>query len=258
MSSYEFIRCWDADGAAWISLNRPPLNVINLAVMAELDRAVRAVKAREGQLRALVFTAEGERAFSAGVEVADHTPDKAESMLDGIHGVFRHIETLEIPVIAAVKGAVLGGGLELVLLCDLVVAAENAKLGQPEIKVGVLPPLAAVVLPRVIPAKRAFELILGGESIRAGEALALGLANRVFPLASFDEDVAQFLRTFTALSGSVLRATKRALRAARGLPFPEALSQVEVLYLSELMSTEDAQEGLAAFVEKRRPVWTHR
>lgn len=258
MSNYKFLKTWDADGAAWISINRPPLNVLDIPTMEELNAALAAVKARELEVRALVITAEGEKAFSAGVDVGDHTPDKVGRMIEVFHEIFHHLDRLEIPTVAAVKGAALGGGCELAIFCDLVVASDTLKIGQPEIKVGVFPPLAAVVLPYLIPEKRAFELIAGGEVIRAAEAHALGLVNKVVPLASFDEEFGKFLRVFTTLSGPVLRSTKKAIRAARGQAFPQALARVERIYLDELMVTQDAQEGLAAFLQKRPPVWKNR
>jgi cyclohexa-1,5-dienecarbonyl-CoA hydratase len=257
MSDYQFIKTWDADGAAWISINRPPLNVLDIPTIEELNNALLAVKARELEVRALVITAEGDKAFSAGVDVADHTEDKVEYMIEVFHQLFRNLDTLEIPTIAAVKGAALGGGSELAIFCDMIVASDRLKIGQPEIKVGVFPPLAVVMLPRLIPEKRAFELIAGGEVIRAEEALALGLVNKVVPTASFDEEFATFLRVFTTLSGTVLRSTKKALRAARGLSFGDALNQAERIYLDELMITDDAKEGLAAFMDKRAPQWKH-
>ena len=258
MSDYRFLKTWEADGAALISINRPPLNVLDIPTMEELNDALAKVKAREREFRALVITAEGDKAFSAGVEVADHTPDKVDRMIEVFHQIFRHLDGLEIPTVAAVKGAALGGGCELALFCDMVVAADNLKIGQPEIKLGVFPPLAAVVLPRVVPEKRAFELLCGGEIIRAPEAQSLGLVNKVLPLASFAEEFGKFLAVFTGLSGAALRATKKAIRAARGLPFGDALARVERLYLDDLMPTEDAKEGLAAFLEKRAPVWRNR
>jgi len=258
MSDYKFLKTWDADGAAWISINRPPLNVLDIPTMEELNDALREVKARELEVRALVITAEGDKAFSAGVDVADHTPDKVGRMVEVFHQIFHNLDSLPIPTLAAVKGAALGGGCELAIFCDMIVAADNLKIGQPEIKVGVFPPIAAVVLPYVVPEKRAFEMVVGGEVIRAQEAHALGLVNKVVPLASFDEEFGKFLRVFTTLSGPVLRSTKKAMRAARGQAFPNALSRVERIYLDELMVTEDAQEGLAAFLEKRAPVWKDR
>ena len=255
MSDYQFIKTWDADGAAWISINRPPLNVLDIPTMEELNNALIAVKARELEVRALVITAEGGKAFSAGVDVADHTEDKVEYMIEVFHQIFYNMAQLQIPTIAAVKGAALGGGCELAIFCDMIVASDRLKIGQPEIKVGVFPPLAAVVIPRLVPEKRAFELIAGGEVIRAEEALAIGLVNKIVPADSFDEEFGTFLRVYTTLSGAVLRSTKKAIRAARGLPFAEALNKVERIYLDELMITEDAREGLTAFLEKRAPVW---
>lgn len=258
MADYKFIKAWDADGVAWISINRPPLNVLDIPTMEEMNRALVEVRQRETQFRVLVITAEGDKAFSAGVDVADHTPDKVDRMTELFHGIFRNLESLEIPTIAAAKGAALGGGGELAIGCDMCVAADNLKIGQPEIKVGVFPPVAAVILPRVIPPKRAYELVLGGEAIRAEEAKALGLVNRVVPLASFDEELKKFLAMFTTLSGSVLRATKRALVAGKLGTFNEALDRVEKVYLKELMPLADATEGLTAFLEKRPAVWKHK
>ena len=255
---YKFIKTWDADGAAWISINRPPLNVLDIPTMEELNDALQAVKARELEVRALVITAEGDKAFSAGVDVADHTPDKVGRMVEVFHQIFHNLDGLLIPTVAAVKGAALGGGCELAIFCDMIVAADNLKIGQPEIKVGVFPPIAAVVLPYLISEKRAFELIAGGEVIRAQEAHSLGLVNKIVPVGTFDEEFGKFLRVFTTLSGPVLRSTKKAIRAARGQAFPNALARVERVYLDELMVTEDAQEGLAAFLEKRAPVWKNR
>lgn len=255
MADYQFIKTWDADGAAWISINRPPLNVLDIPTMEELNNALVAVKARELEVRALVITAEGDKAFSAGVDVADHTEDKVAYMIEVFHQIFHNLDALQIPTIAAVKGAALGGGCELAIFCDMVVASDRLKIGQPEIKVGVFPPLAVVMLPRLVPEKRAFELIAGGEVIRAEEAVALGLVNKIVPAENFDAEFGTFLRVFTTLSGAVLRSTKSALRAARGLPFADALRQVERIYLDELMVTGDAKEGLSAFLAKRAPVW---
>lgn len=258
MPDFQFLKCWDADGVAWISINRPPLNIIDISTARELSDAVGKVREREEALSALVITSEGERAFSAGVDVADHTEDKAEAMLDAVHSIFRALDPLSLPTVAALKGLALGGGCELALCCDMVVAAENLRIGLPEIKVGVYPPLAAGILAALIPPKRAFEMLLGGNPLTAEEARAAGLVNRVFPLSTFDEEVAAFLRTFTSLSRPVLRSAKKGLRAARRRSFSQALATVERIYLDQLMATEDAREGLAAFLERRAPAWKNR
>lgn len=258
MSTFQFISTSRQGGVARIDIARPPLNVLDIPTMEEFNVALDAVLADQADLQVLVIGAQGEKAFSAGVDVADHTPEKMDRMIGAFHGIFLRLDKMQIPVIAAVKGAALGGGCELALFCDMIVASDTLKIGQPEIKVGVFPPVAAVVLPRVIPEKKAFELLVGGEVIRADEAKACGLVNQVFPLAEFDASFEKFLKIFTSLSGSVMKETKKAIRAAKGLSFPDALHKVEGLYLNDMMKTADAKEGLAAFLEKRAPVWTHR
>ena len=258
MTAYQNIKTRRDGGVTWITLARPPLNVLDLRTMEELSQALSEVQAEQTDTRALVIAAEGEKAFSAGVDVADHTPDRVDRMIGGFHAIFRTLEALQIPTFAAVKGLALGGGCELASGCDIVVAADNLKIGQPEIKVGVFPSIAAVVLPRLVSEKKALELILGGEVVGAEEARRIGLVSRVFPLSSFDEDFRKFLAGFAELSGPVLRAAKQAVRVARGREFEDALERVERIYLGQLMATEDAREGLDAFLAKRPPRWKHR
>jgi enoyl-CoA hydratase/carnithine racemase len=162
------------------------------------------------------------------------------------------------PAIAVVDGAALGGGCELVAGCDIVIASERARFGQPEVKLGVFPPVAAVLLPRVIGDKRARELILTGDLIDAAEAQRLGLVNTVVPPAQLEQKLQEVLAKLRELSAPALEATKRAMDLARGVSFEEALRRVEDLYLNELMKTEDAREGVRAFMEKRKPVWKNK
>jgi cyclohexa-1,5-dienecarbonyl-CoA hydratase len=255
MADYKFITYETRDGAAWLTINRPPLNWLDIATMAEMNAALDEVLAAGPEVKLLVIQAAGEKAFSVGVDVADHTADKVERMIEVFHGIFRRLDQLEIPTLAAVKGAALGGGCEVVLFCDMVLAADNLKIGQPEIKLAVFPPIAVAFLPAMVGPKKACELILGGEPIRAAEALACGLVNKVVPADRFAAELESFVATFTALSGSALRTTKRAMRAASGKPFAAALAAVENCYLKECMALKDAHEGLASFLEKRRPVW---
>jgi cyclohexa-1,5-dienecarbonyl-CoA hydratase len=179
-------------------------------------------------------------------------------MLDTFHGVFRRLWALDIPIVAAVQGAALGGGAELAAFCDLVVASDAATIGQPEIRVGVFPPVAALCYPWRVGLARTVQLLCSGEVIGAAEAHRIGLVDRVVPAERLEEAAREELGRFTAQSAAVLRLTKRAVREARGLDFHEALAQVEELYHDELMATEDAEEGLRAFVEKRKPVWKDR
>jgi cyclohexa-1,5-dienecarbonyl-CoA hydratase len=162
------------------------------------------------------------------------------------------------PVVALVDGAALGGGCELVAACDIVVATERARFGQPEIKLGVFPPVAAIMLPRIIGERRARELILTGELIDAPEALRLGLVNYVVAPAALAAKGQEILARLRELSAPALELTRRALDIAREESLEDALARVESLYLNELMKTEDAAEGVNAFMEKRKPVWRNR
>ena len=254
MSDYKFLETTCAEGLLTLTINRPPYNVLDIALMEELNRALDRA-AKEDSVKVLMLTAKGEKVFSAGVDVLDHTPDKVEKMLEVFHGIVKRLMFFPLPTVAALNGSALGGGCELALACDMAVASEDAKIGQPEIKLGVFPPIAAILMPKTMPLPKAMELLLGGGLIGAQEALNLGLLNKVFPRATFAQDTRVFVDQFLSLSRVALLHTKRAIRAAAGKPFPEALSTVEHIYLKELMSTADAVEGLNAFIEKRKPVW---
>src|SRR4029079_3095675 len=179
-------------------------------------------------------------------------------MLDSFHAIFRSLEQIARPTIAIVDGAALGGGCELVAACDIVIASERARFGQPEIKLGVFPPVAAVLLPRVIGEKRARELILTGELIEAPEAARLGLVNYLLPRSELEHKAAELLSRFRSLASAPLAFTKQAIDLGRGCSLDSALKEVEDLYLNELMKTHDAPEGIKAFTEKRKPEWRHR
>ncbi|SPE21108.1 Dienoyl-CoA hydratase [Burkholderiales bacterium] len=257
MADYKFITAAVAQGLATLTINRAPLNVLDIATMEEMDAAL-DVLAADPTVRLLKIAAAGEKAFSAGVEVADHTPDKVDHMIRIFHSVIRKIEAFPVPTLAAVHGAALGGGLEVALACDLIVAAAGAKLGQPEIKLAVFAPVAAVLLPRLLPPAWANELLYGGGVITAEVALQYGLVNRVFARESFAQESQAFAKPFFELSRSALGFTKKAIRAGAGTAFADRLAIVEKIYLQELMETADAKEGLAAFLSKRAPAWQHR
>lgn len=256
MTEFQFIKYGVDNGLATLSIDRAPFNVLDIPTMIEINSALDRCQ-KDAAVRLLLITGSGEKAFSAGVEVADHTPDKVDLMIESFHGIFRRLQAVPVPTVAAVNGAALGGGMELAIACDMIVAAAGAKLGQPEIKLAVFPPIAAVLLPRLVSKARAMEILLGGENFSAEEGLAMGLVNRVFPRASFAVDTQAFLAPFLNLSGVALASTVRAIRAAAGKPFAEALDAAERIYLNELMATDDAKEGLNAFLEKRKPVWRH-
>ena len=250
----EFLRLErPGDGVARLVLNRPPLNVLHIPMLQELDEVLTELAA-DPELKLLVMTGEG-KAFCVGVDVADHTADRVELMIEAFHGVIRKLLLLEVPVVAAVNGAALGGGCELLLACDLVIASEKVKLGQPEIRLGVFPPVAAALMPRLIGRQRALDLVLTGRVIGAAEAREMGLVGRVVPVEGFDEAIAEYVGSLSSLSRPVLRLTKRTVVEGMAESLWDAFDRAEKRYLHELMELDDAHEGLAAFLEKREPVW---
>ena len=255
MSSDKHIHLATADGLATITMNRPPLNILDNAMMDEFNEALAGVVADES-LAAVVIRATG-KAFSAGVDVNDHTTEKVGDMIRLFHGIFRKLASTDALTIAAVQGAALGGGCELACFCDIVLASDRAKFAQPEVQVGVLPPIAACVLPPQIGIKKAVELTVLGVSVDAAEAERIGLVNRVFSAAVFDEEVDGYLGVIRKLSRPVVRLAKRATCMVTREQILSHLERVEELYLEDLMKLADAQEGIAAFMEKRAPVWQH-
>src|SRR5437763_4372212 len=212
--------------------------------------------ANQNDLVAIVFAAaEGSRAFSAGVAIEEHVPETVVEMLDSFHDIFRKLNQISRPTIALVDGAALGGGCELVAACDIVIASDRAKFGQPEVTLGVFPHVAAILLPRIIGEKKAREMILLGEVIDATEALRFGLANYVVPATEMPTRLANVLTKLRELSPSSLAMTRRAIAIGGDNDFDKSLKVVEDLYLNLLMKTEDANEGLQSSIEKRKPEW---
>jgi cyclohexa-1,5-dienecarbonyl-CoA hydratase len=242
------------DGVATLTLDRPPLNVLDVAMMRELREALTDIGER-GELHALVLTGAG-KTFCAGVDVADHTADRIGDALPAFHGAVRALLALDVPVIAAVNGAALGGGCELAIACDIVLARSNARIGLPEIQLGVFPPVAAALLPRLIGWQRAAECVLTGRTFTAEEARELGLVGHVHAPEHFDAEVRAFARRFAVLSAPVLRIAKRALRDGAAVETMRGVDRAESLYLHALMRLPDAHEGIAAFLEHRHPVWS--
>ncbi len=250
--NYQHIQTELKEGLATIILNREPLNVLNIAMMKEINQALDSLKGEK--IKLLLFKAKG-RAFSAGVDVGEHLGDQVEEMIEVFHGIFRRMDALPAVSIASVQGAAMGGGCELALYCDLVLASEKAKFGQPEIQVGVFPPIAALIFPRIINRKKALELILTGETINAQHALSLGLINKVVSIETLELELEKFCEKLLSLSGLIMFLTKKAFRAGLMDPSSLGLKEIEKIYLQELMKTQDAEEGLKAFLEKRKAVW---
>jgi len=250
------ILCAIESGVARLTLNLPPLNIIDIPMLGEIQSALARIES-EKDVKVLVIDHQG-KAFSAGVSIRDHAPDKVSEMIEKFHRVFRLLHSLAVPTVALVDGMALGGGCELATFCDMVVASERATFGQPEIKVGVFPPVAAVIFPHLMGRNRALELLLTGDVINASEAKAAGLINKVFPTEEFRQKADEFIGKLTSLSAPVLKLTKRAVDRALDADVIEGLAAAEKLYLGELMQTEDAREGLNAYLEKRKPVWKNR
>ncbi|MGH7725713.1 MAG: enoyl-CoA hydratase/isomerase family protein [Candidatus Eiseniibacteriota bacterium] len=244
-------------GAAHVTIDRPPLNVLDIPTNRALASTLRSLRARD-DVKVVVLAGAGTRAFSAGVEVRDHTPERIEDMLDAFHDVFAALANLNRLTVAAVRGLALGGGCELVAFCDVTIAEESAVFGLPEIKLGCFPPVAAVLLPHLVGRKHAAELILSGEPIGAKEAFEIGLVTKLVPDGALERELPGYLARFTEKSAAVLQLTYETLRADWPLDFFEALKQVERVYVDQLMESVDAREGIEAWIEKRAPQWKNR
>ncbi len=238
---------------ARLTLDHPPLNVIEIVMMDELAQALAGIEARD-DVSTVILCGAG-KAFSVGVDIAAHTPDKVESMLAKFHAVIRAVVGSRKVTIAAVHGHCLGGGAELALVCDLVYTAENAAWGFPEIKLGCYPPVAATALAALVGQKQAADLILTGRSITGLEAARIGLANRAVADSEVESAVQEAVQQLSKLSPAVLAITKKANYAWDSMHFDKGLARAERIYLEELMKTEDVHEGINAFLEKRVPAW---
>ena len=251
MQKFKTITLDFSDHVARMRLNNPPQNVITFPMMEELRAAIEQV---EQQPVASVILSGSEKAFSSGVDVAAHTPDKVEDMLRLFHSVIRSVADCKKITIAAVEGNCLGGGAELAMVCDLVFTSPHARWGLPEIKLGCFPPVACAALASVVGPKHAADLILTGRQIDGTEAAAIGLANE--SLGSCVDRAEEFARTFADLSPAALAITKKAFYSWDAFHFDKGLMKAEKVYLEELIKTEDAKEGINAFMQKRLPKWS--
>jgi cyclohexa-1,5-dienecarbonyl-CoA hydratase len=238
---------------ARLSLAHPPLNIIDIPMMEELSAVLAEIDSRSDV--SVLVVAGSEKAFSAGVDVAAHTPEKIEEMLTKFHAVFKTLVASRKVSIGAVRGHCLGGGAELAMVCDLVVSAENATWGFPEISLGCFPPVAATALASLVGQKRAAELILTGRTFDGREATNFGLANYVARQSQVLGKVGDLVEQLVKLSPAALGMAKKAMYAWDSMHFDKGLARAEKIYLEELMKTDDAREGIAAFLEKRAAVW---
>ncbi|MBD3299504.1 MAG: enoyl-CoA hydratase [candidate division Zixibacteria bacterium] len=256
MTDSSVITINERDRVAWLTIDRPPLNIFDIATMRELSSRLSELEQRQ-DLAAVALSAKG-RVFSAGVDVPEHKPETVREMLTSVHDAFRRLFHLPCPTVSAIHADACGGGLELAILCDCILVSDQARLGFPEISLGVFPPLAAAYLHTIVGTKLAAELILTGQPMSADRARQIGLVNHVFPQETFRESVEEFCQSLTAHSAFSLSQTKAAMRSAQFPQFNEALAATERVYLDQLMSGDDPVEGLRAFMEKRAPEWKDR
>jgi len=236
---------------ARITLNRPPLNVIDLRMMDELRASLEQIETR-ADVSVIVF-AGSERAFSSGVEIAEHTSDKIHATLGAFHSVIRSVVATKKLTVASVRRHCLGGGAELALMCDVVYASPDSVWGFPEIKLACYPPVACVALSAIVGQKLAAEITLTGRTLTGEEALAAGLVNAIAddPEALVEE----CLQRVGQLSSAALAVAKKAFYAWESIHFDKGLARAEQIYFEDLMKLQDAHEGVAAYLEKRRPNW---
>lgn len=242
-----------SSSTARIALCNGPLNVIDIPMMEQLAEALAAIEGRS-DVSFVVLSGVGD-SFSAGVDVAAHTPDKVEEMLAKFHAVIRALVSTKKVTVAEVSGHCLGGGAEMAMVCDVVYTSASAKWGFPEIKLGCFPPVACTALAALVGQKRAAELILTGRTMNGLEAAEIGLANHAVPDRDLTAAIDDTLQELLKLSPAALAITKKATYAWDAAHFEKGLARAEKIYLEELMKTADAQEGIRAFLEKREPKW---
>jgi len=244
------------DGVAFVTLEAGSYNILTCAVMEALSAAVDRAAA-DLDLTALVLRARG-KAFSAGADVGEHAPEKAGDLIVAFGDLFRRLYALEVPLVMAVHGPALGAGFELAMMADVLLATEDATFGQPEIRLAFFAPVGVALLPALIGRARATEIICSGRTYPAHEMQRFGLVSRVVPAAELDDAVETVLKDFRKASPRILRMNVELIKRLEGQAFPEALSHAESIFLEELMKTEDVREGIASFLEKRKPVWKNR
>lgn len=241
---------------AQITLSYAPQNVIDIPMMEELAGVLSDVEGRR-EISTVVF-AGNPKAFSAGVDVAAHKPETVREMLTKFHAVIRALVTSTKVTVAVVRGNCLGGGAELAMVCDIVLTARDAKWGFPEIKLGCFPPVAVTGLAALVGQKRAAELVLTGRQISGAEAATIGLASYAVNDYELPALVKETLERLSKLSAAALAVTKKAAYAWDAMHFDKGLARAEQIYLEELMKTEDTQEGIQAWLEKREPKWKNK
>jgi enoyl-CoA hydratase/carnithine racemase len=249
----KYIACKEKEGMLQIFLNRPPMNAFNADMVEEINRALGDLLYRT-DLKVVVFLTAAKN-FCGGIEPEDLNEDRSYQLIEAMGRMFEQMQMLNIPVLSLVPGMAMGAGFELVMFSDLAIATESTKFGLPDIQMGLFPAFACNILGRIIPPKKAAEIIYTGATITSREALQYGLINMVVPDDKLAEHAGALVRKLLQLSAPVLQLAKKAMVQVQGKPLEESLRTIEEIFLNELLALDDAKEGLQAFVEKRKPVW---
>jgi cyclohexa-1,5-dienecarbonyl-CoA hydratase len=255
--AFEFIDVTWRAGVCTIRLSRPPVNVLHAPMMLEIGTALDQAEA-SSEVCVIVFTGARSGMFSAGVEVADHSPERIAGLMAEFARLLRRLRGFSLPSVAALNGTTLGGAFELALACDMMIATPDARIGHPEIRLASIAFPGILMLQGRLPPNRIVELLASGEPMDGAEAHRLGLVNRLVDADAFDAQTLDFVRSYTRMSRPVLQLMMRTLHQARGQDLETGFESAQRIYLEELLVLEDADEGIRAFAEKRAPVWRHR
>ncbi len=253
---FQFVKFRVEGEVARLTLDRPEHNLLNEQMLAEIAAGINTL-GNQGEVKLIVLDSAA-KAFCGGIEIGEYTARRVFQLLDAFHNAFTSMLDTSKPVLVVVNGPAYGGGAELAALGDLVIATPKARFAQPEIKLGIFPPLAAAILPYIIGPKLALESVLTGEAMTAERARELGLVNWIVPENELQKKVDDVTSKVTAQSGPVLTMAKKAIIGSMGLPLREGVRNSMRVFLNELGDLEDSQEGLRALVEKRAPKWKNR
>jgi cyclohexa-1,5-dienecarbonyl-CoA hydratase len=256
VEDFQFVKVRVEDAVARLTLDRPDHNLLNEQMLAELAAGINLLGERN-QVKLIVLESAG-KAFCGGIELGEYSQRRVFQLLDAFHGAFSAMLDTSKPLLVVVNGPAFGGGAELAALGDLVIATPKARFAQPEIKLGVFPPLAAAILPYILGPKQAIELVLTGETMSAERARELGLVNWLVPENELQKKVEEVVARVTAQSGPVLTMAKKAILGSLGMPLRDGVRNSMKVFLNELADLEDSQEGVRALVEKRAPKWKNR
>ncbi|HKV46810.1 MAG TPA: enoyl-CoA hydratase/isomerase family protein [Candidatus Acidoferrales bacterium] len=256
LDEFQFVKVSVEGEVARLTLDRPDHNLLNERMLTEIAAGINTLGER-ATIKLIVLDSAG-KAFCGGIELGEYTQRRVFQLLDAFHAAFSAMMDTSKPVLVVVNGAAFGGGAELAALGDLVIATPKARFAQPEIRLGVFPPLAAAVLPYILGPKQALELVLTGEAMSAERARELGLVNWLVSEEELPQKVADVVARVTAQSGPVLTMAKKAILGSLGLPLRDGIRTSMKVFLNELADLEDSQEGLRALVEKRAPKWKNR